>query len=255
MNVVAFANVKGGVGKTTSCANVAATLAQAHGRRVLLCDLDPQANLTSGMGVDPYALERSAYDVLHDPRRIGEAILPTAQGCDLLPSTLALAGAELELAPAVGRELRLRRALESLGDRYDFALIDTPPSLGLFSQNALMAARYVVVPVEPSVYSIGAMGQLQQMIDVVTPYNPVTVLGVLLTRYDARNRLTSEVERRLRDALGDLVFQTVIPVNVRAAEAPGAGQPVVTFAPDSSSARAYLTLTAELLYRIEAADA
>lgn len=254
MNVITFSNVKGGVGKTTTAANLAAVLAVDHGRRVLAVDLDPQSNLTLGLGIDPLSLQATVYDVLHRPALARDVTISTAiHGLDLLPANLDLAGAEVELSAKVGRELRLRRALEGLSD-YDDVLIDTPPSLGLFTQNALMAARYVVSPVEPSFYALHALGQLRQMIDdVIQPYNPpLHVLGVVLTRYDSRNRLTAEVESRLRAELGALVFGTVIPVNVKAAEAPAAGVPVTRYAPTSPSARAYRDLAAELLYRLEA---
>lgn len=255
MVTIAFSNVKGGVGKTTSAVNLAAVLAADHGYHVLAVDLDPQSNLTLGLGVDPLTLEHTVYDVLHAPQAgPRSAIVRTdIDGLELLPASLDLAGAEVELSAKIGREERLRRALAALGDAYDFALIDTPPSLGLFTQNALMAARYVVSPVEPSFYALHALGQLRQMIDIIQPYNTaLTVLGVVLTRYDARNRLTAEVESRLRADLGGLVFGTVIPVNVRAAEAPAAGQPVTRYAPSSPSAKAYRDLAAEVLARIDA---
>ena len=255
MNVITFSNVKGGVGKTTTAANLAAVLAHDHGRRVLAVDLDPQSNLTLGLGIDPLSLQATVYDVLHKPAIARQVTVSTqVHGLDLLPANLDLAGAEVELSAKVGRELRLRRALESLGDAYDDVLIDTPPSLGLFTQNALMAARYVVSPVEPSFYALHALGQLRQMIDeIIQPYNPpLHILGIVLTRYDSRNRLTTEVESRLRAELGALVFGTVIPVNVKAAEAPAAGQPVTRYAPTSPSAKAYRDLAAEVLYRLEA---
>lgn len=258
MNVVAFANVKGGVGKTTSCANVAATLAQAHGRRVLLCDLDPQGNATAGLGVDPARLSVTAYDVLHNPRQCGAAIMSTAwAGLDLLPANLDLAAAELELAARPGREARLRLALADLPTPpYDYVLIDTPPSLGLFTQSALMASRWVIAPAEASYYSLNALRQLRELVDLITPFNErLEVLGVLLTRVDRRANFSADVETLLRQTLGELVFTETIPANIRAAEAPAAGQPVTIYAPDSSSAQAYRRLTDEMIYRIEAQSA
>ena len=254
MNVVSFANIKGGVGKTTTAVNVAAILALEHRRRVLLVDLDPQGNATAGLGIDPARLSVTVYDVLHDPRQCGAAIMPTAfVGLELLPANLDLAAAELELSARVGREVRLKRALDDLpSDSYDYVVIDTPPSLGLFTQSALMASRWVIAPAEASYYSLGALRQLRELVDLIQPYNErLAVLGVLLTRVDRRANFTSDVETLLRQTLGDLVFGETIPTNVRAAEAPAAGQPVTVYAPDSTSAQAYRRLVTEMVYRIE----
>ena len=253
METLTCLSIKGGVSKTTTVVSVAGVLATEYGRRVLVVDLDPQSNATQGLGVDPYGLTSTAYDVLHgDPAE--DAIVSTeTPGVDLLPATLDLAAAELELAAQPAREMRLRRALESVASRYDFCLVDTPPSLSVFSQNAAMAARWILTPVEASAYSLGALGQLRRFLDVIAPYNPtgVEILGVVLVKVDARLRLTADMESRLREALGPLMFGTTIPLNVRAAESAAAGVPVNVYARTSTSAQAYRDLTREILTRLE----
>jgi chromosome partitioning protein len=243
---------KGGVGKTTTALNLGVALAQ-RGKRVLLIDIDPQANLTQGLGVDPAELEYSIYEVLLNPQQgVGFATLPFDAGVDLVPSTLALAGAELELAGKVGRELLLRKALQVSGQDYDYILVDPPPSLGLFTLNALAAAHTVLVPFQLHVYSFKAMPQLQATIDLVRDLNPrLAIGGIVCTMADRRTTLSGTVEERIRAQYGDLVFRTVIPQNVKLAEAPAAGQPIMTYAPGSTGAAAYAALAEE----VEARDA
>jgi len=245
--VVAFAMQKGGTGKTTSTLNLGVALAQ-RGKRVLLVDIDPQANLTQGLGVDPAALDYSIYEVLLNPQKgVDFALLATEAGVDLVPSTLALAGAELELAGKVGRELLLRRALQARETAYDFILIDPPPSLGLFTLNALAAAQTVIVPFQLHVYSFKAMPQLEATVALVRDLNPqLAIGGIVCTMADKRTTLSGTVEERIRAQYADLVFGTVIPQNVKLAEAPAAGQPIMTYAPGSAGAVAYATLAQEV---------
>jgi chromosome partitioning protein len=245
--VLALAMQKGGVAKTTSTENLGAALA-ARGRRVLVIDIDPQANLTQGLGIDPAELDYSIYEVLLNPERgVSFATVRTDAGIDLVPSTLALAGAELELAGKVGRELLLRKALKATREEYDYILIDPPPSLGLFTLNALAAADSVLVPFQVHVYSFKAMPQLQATIDLVRDLNPqLAIGGIVCTLSDRRTSLSQAVEQQIRDSYGDLVFNTVIPVNVKLAEAPAAGKSIMTYAPDSAGAAAYTTLAGEV---------
>jgi chromosome partitioning protein len=250
--VITVASQKGGTGKTASTLNLGAALAMECGQEVLLVDIDPQANLTMGVGVDPYGASPTIYDILHHHKEgITPAIRATeVEGLDLVPSTLDLAGAELELSGRFGREWLLRRALADAVGRYDFVLIDTPPSLGLFTQNALVAASEILIPLQVHVYSLKALPQLQRVVELVREQNTALhVMGIVLTMYDRRNRLTEQVETSVRSALGDLVFETVIPVNVRLAESPAVGKPVLLFAPDAPSAVAYRQLAQEVMQR------
>ena len=247
---LAISMQKGGVGKTTTTLNLGVGLA-ARGQRVLLIDLDPQANLTQGFGVDPEALDYSVYEVLLNPDQgVGFATVTTTPGVDLVPSTLALAGAELELAGKVGREGLLRRALRHDATGYDFILIDSPPSLGLFTLNALTAASAVIVPLQTHVYALRAMPQLEATIALVRELNPTLAIGgIVCTFADRRTNLSQAVEEQARAQYGDLVFATVIPINTRLAEAPIAGQPINVFAPASSGAVAYAALAEEVARR------
>ncbi|MBK9942940.1 MAG: ParA family protein [Kouleothrix sp.] len=246
-DVIALAMQKGGVGKTTTALSLGAALAEL-GRRVLLIDLDPQANLTQGLGVDPSTLEYSVYEVLLNPEQGSTfATLATSAGVDLVPSSLALAGAELELAGRVGRELLLRKALRASREQYDYVLIDPPPSLGLFSLNALAAADRVLVPLQLHAYALKAMPQLETTIDLVKEINPRLVIGgIICTLADRRTNLSQEIERQVRQRYGSLVFETVIPVNVKLAEAPTHGRPINRYAPSSVGAQAYAALASEL---------
>jgi chromosome partitioning protein len=246
-HVIALAMQKGGVGKTTTTLNLGVALAE-RGRRVLLIDIDPQANLTQGLGIDPSRLEYSVYEVLLNPERgPGFATLSTSAGVDLVPAALTLAGAELELAGKVGRELLLRKALRPTRGTYEYVLIDPPPSLGIFSLNALAAADTVVVPLQLHAYALKAMPQLEATIELVKEINPgLAIGGVLCTLADRRTNLSHEIEQQVRERYGAQVFETVIPVNVRLAEAPTAGTPISRYAPASAGALAYAALAAEL---------
>jgi chromosome partitioning protein len=245
--VIGLCMQKGGVGKTTTTLNLGAALA-ARGRKVLLIDIDPQANLTQGLGIDPADLEYSIYEVLLNIEAGTEfATVTTSAGLDLIPSTLALAGAELELAGKVGRELLLRKALRDARTRYDYILIDPPPSLGLFTLNTMAAADSVVVPLQVHAYAFKAMPQLEATIDLIRDLNPaLSIGGIVCTLVDRRTNLSQAVERQIRNTYGDRVFETVIPMNTKLAESPAAGEPVRVYAPSSAGSTAYEALAEEL---------
>ena len=248
-HIFAFTMQKGGTGKTTSTLNLGVCLAQ-QGAQVLLVDIDPQANLTSGLGVEPDkdALEYSVYEVLLNPERDpGEyAVITTDASVDLIPATLDLAGAEGELAGEVGRELRLAEALAHLQSRYDYILIDPPPSLGLFATNALAAADAAIVPLQVHAYAFKAMPQLEKTIAKVRKLRPSLRIGGIICTLVEHTVLSRSVEQKIRERYGDLVFRTVIPKNTKLAEAPAAGEPITIYAPDSPGAQSYAQLALEL---------
>lgn len=248
--IYAIANQKGGVGKTTTVVNLCAYLA-GSGRRVLLVDIDPQANATSALGFDKYAVNPSVYHLLLEERSAEQIkVTQTETQIDLLPASPSLAGAELELVNAIGREYRLRRALETAGAGYDYVLIDCPPSLGLLTINALTAARDgVLVPVQCEYLPLEGLTQLTQTIGLVQEYlNPtLRIRGVMLTMYDSRTNLSRQVVEEVRRHFPNKVFRTIIPRNVRLSEAPSFGQPISLYAPQSPGAMAYRLLTAELV--------
>ena len=248
---IACANQKGGVGKTTTVVNLGSYLALS-GERVLIVDLDPQGNATSGLGFDRTSIERSIYDAVVDGRQIDESILagPIA-GLDVVPSVIALAGAELELAPIEGRERRLARQLSEVAAQYDYLLVDCPPALGLLTVNALTAADSVLIPLQCEYYALEGLTQLLATLDLVRDHlNPeLAIKGVVLTMYDARTNLSADVAAEARRHLGDLVFETVIPRSVRLSEAPSHGLPIPRYSPDSTGAVAYATLATELRRR------
>jgi chromosome partitioning protein len=244
---IALANQKGGVAKTTTCLNLGAALVK-RGRRVLLIDLDPQANLTLGLGLDPYQQQATTYEVLlNADKGAGFAVQSIGEGLDLIPATIDMAAAELELAGKIGRETLLREALTPLRDRYDYILIDPPPSLGLFTLNALVAASEVVIPLQVHVYALKGVAQLQQTIKLVQKLNPsLQISGVVCTMVDRRNNLSRVVEQQIRETFGQLVFETIIPTNITLAEAPASGQSIIDYAPTSAGALAYSALAEEL---------
>jgi chromosome partitioning protein len=242
--IIAVAMQKGGVGKTTTTLALGAELARL-GLKVLLCDLDPQASLTEGLGYDPNFLPHSIYDVLLHPD--GPPIqFATLYGVDLIPATLALAGAELTFAGRFGRELLLRTALAPLRLSYDYILIDSPPSLGLFTINALIAADLLLIPLQAHVYCLNAMAQLESTITMARQMNPsLRIGGIVITMVDKRTTVNGVIERLARDRYGDLVFTTTIPLNTKIIEAPAAHQPITVYAPESAGATAYRLLAEE----------
>ncbi len=250
--VIAVANQKGGVGKTTTAVQLAAFLAQS-GHRSLLVDLDPQANATSSLGIDRSRLQATVYDALLDPAESAATVLADVRpGLDLVPSAGVLAGAEVELVAAGQREYRLRAVLERLAPAYTVVLVDCPPSLGLLTVNALAAARYVLVPIQCEYLPLEGLAQLVTTLDLVKRrLNPaLDVLGVVLTMFDARTRLALQVVQEVRRVFGPRAFRTVIPRAVRLAEAPSHGQTIFEYDPSSRAALAYSELGRELLERL-----
>jgi len=247
VQTIACANQKGGVGKTTTVVNLSSQLASS-GHRILVIDLDPQGNATSGFGVDRSLLDQSIYDGVIDGTPLEALVVKTsAAGVDLAPSAIALAGAEVELATGDARERRLRRLIAGVLDRYDVIFIDCPPSLGLLTVNALTAADAVLIPLQCEYYALEGLTQLLATIDLVRDHlNPrLAVDGVVLTMADGRTNLSSDVAAEARRHLGSLVYDTVIPRNVRLSEAPSHGLPIDQYAPDSRGAGAYAELARE----------
>lgn len=246
--IFCIANQKGGVGKTTTAVNLAAGLAKV-GQRVLLVDLDPQGNATMGSGVDKHDLDISLYDVLTGQARTATAIVKTgAAGFDLLPSNGDLTAAEVELMTLPRRESRLREALAEVRPDYDYILIDCPPSLNMLTVNALVAAQGVLIPMQCEYYALEGLSALVQTIESIKQtLNPkLEIEGLLRTMYDPRNSLTVDVSAQLMSHFGDKVYGTVIPRNVRLAEAPSHGLPVLTYDRTSRGAVAYLALAGEM---------
>jgi chromosome partitioning protein len=246
--IVAIANQKGGVGKTTTAVNVGAGLAEL-GFRVLVVDLDPQGNATTGLGVNHRNVEGSVYDVIMHDARVEDCVEPTSvRNLFVLPATIDLAGAEIELVPAMSRELKLKRALEDVREDYDYILIDCPPSLGLLTVNGLAAADDVLVPIQCEYYALEGLGQLLRNVSLVSKnLNPaLEVRGIALTMFDARTKLAEQVENEVRSHFGTKVFRTVIPRTVRISEAPSFGQPVLVFDSTSRGAIAYRELAKEV---------
>ena len=251
---LSITNQKGGVGKTTSCVNLAASLA-ATKRRVLLIDLDPQGNATMGCGVDKHELPVSVYDVLVGKATVEEAIVPSeTAGIEVLPANGDLTAAEVELISHQDSEGSLDRALEPLRSHYDFILIDCPPSLNMLTVNALVASDGVIIPMQCEYYALEGLAALMETVSgIAATRNPrLHIEGLLRTMYDPRNSLTVEVSRQLIGHFGNKVYRTVIPRNVRLAEAPSHGLPVLKYDKHSRGAIAYLALAGELIRRQEA---
>jgi chromosome partitioning protein len=246
--VIAIANQKGGVGKTTTAVNLGAALAELD-YRVLVVDLDPQGNATTGLGVNPRNLQVSIYDVMMSDTPLEDVVEPTAvRNLFVAPATIDLAGAEIELVPAFSRELKLRRALDAAAGEFDFTLIDCPPSLGLLTVNGLAAAAEVIVPIQCEYYALEGLGQLLRNVSLVqTNLNPrLELSAIVLTMYDARTRLAEQVASEVREHFGAKVCRNIVPRTVRLSEAPSFGQPVTVFDPSSRGAIAYRELAKEV---------
>ena len=255
--IIAVTNQKGGVGKTTTSVNLAASLA-ATKRRVLLIDLDPQGNATMGSGVDKRTVQASIYDVLVEEREITAVAVPAGQaGFSLVPSNDDLTGAEISLLDLPQREQRLKLALDKARSDFDYILIDCPPSLNMLTLNALVAAQAVLIPMQCEYYALEGLSALMKTVDKIrNTLNPaLQVAGVLRTMFDPRNNLANEVSAQLVAHFGDRVYRTVIPRNVRVAEAPSHGLPVLLYDKASRGAQAYLALAGEILRRSEEVSA
>ncbi|MDQ1398036.1 MAG: chromosome partitioning protein [Acidimicrobiaceae bacterium] len=246
--LMAIANQKGGVGKTTTAVNLGAALAEL-GYRVLVVDLDPQGNATTGLGINARNLDTSVYDVIMHDAPVEDCVEPTSvRNLFVAPATIDLAGAEIELVPAFSRELKLRRALERVRDDFDFILVDCPPSLGLLTVNGLAAASEVVVPIQCEYYALEGLGQLMRNINLIQGnLNPTLELStIILTMYDARTKLADQVATEVRAHFGDKVCRNIVPRTVRLSEAPSFGQPIIVFDSTSRGAIAYRELAKEV---------
>lgn len=249
--IVSFSNQKGGVGKTTTCVNMAAYIAEA-GKKVLLVDIDPQGNATTGMGISKSTLKKSVYEVLINDEKASEHIVPTElPNLDLIPSNIDLAGAEVELVYHKNREKVLKNALEEVRDNYDYIFIDCPPSLGLLTINALAAADSVIIPIQSEYYALEGLSQLMNSITLVKQHlNPaLDVDGVVLTMYDSRALISKQIADEIKKFFTRRLFEIVVPRNVRLVEASSYGKPILLHDPKCTGARAYKALTQEYLAR------
>lgn len=247
--IIAIANQKGGVGKTTTSVNLSAGLAKL-GRRVLLIDIDPQGNTTSGVGINKADVEHCIYDILINEVHPKEVIVPThIEGLDVIPATIQLAGAEIELVPVVTRELRLKKNIHLVKKDYDYILIDCPPSLGILTINSLTAADSVIIPIQCEYYALEGLSQLLNTVRLVQKHlnTELQIEGVLLTMLDARTNLGIQVIEEVKKYFQDKVYGTIIPRNVRLSEAPSHGQTIMTYDPRSKGAEVYMELAKEVV--------
>ncbi|MEC1374518.1 AAA family ATPase [Heyndrickxia oleronia] len=247
--IISIANQKGGVGKTTTSVNLGACLAYI-GKKVLLVDIDPQGNATSGAGIDKGEVQQCIYDVLVDDVDIKDVIKPTeVERLYSVPATIQLAGAEIELVPTISREVRLKRALETIKEEYDFIIIDCPPSLGLLTINALTASDAVLIPVQCEYYALEGLSQLLNTVRLVQKHlnHDLMIDGVLLTMLDARTNLGIQVIDEVKKYFQDKVYRTIIPRNVRLSEAPSHGEPIIIYDSKSRGAEVYLDLAKEVV--------
>ncbi|WP_062051978.1 ParA family protein [Bacillus sp. JCM 19034] len=247
--IISIANQKGGVGKTTTAVNVSASLALL-GKKVLVVDIDPQGNATSGLGVEKGEIDQCIYDVLVDDINPQEVIRKTSvERLDILPSTIQLSGAEIELVPTISREVRLKRALVTISEEYDFIFIDCPPSLGLLTINSLTASDSVLIPVQCEYYALEGLSQLLNTVRLVQKHlnHELAIEGVLLTMLDARTNLGIQVIEEVKKYFREKVYETIIPRNVRLGEAPSHGMPISTYDSKSRGAEVYLDLAKEVI--------
>ena len=246
--VISITNQKGGVGKTTTSINLAASLAH-RGKRILLLDMDPQGNASVGCGVDMSEVSNTIYDLLLLETTAKEAIVKTECGVDVLTANGDLAGAQVELVSEIGRELRLKQALEPVQNDYDYIFIDCPPALNVLTINALVASNSVIIPMQCEYFALEGLSALVSTVRKIreTLNSQLSIEGLLRTMFDGRNSLSNEVSRQLQSHFGKKVYQTIVPRNVRLAEAPSYGEPAITYSPASKGAEAYLNLADEIL--------